>query len=69
MTHLLCTWCRYANIGGLGFQEKLVLKKKIDEAAEKGEKPPNMPGMDDMLAEMKNPDAADAKRTGLKSAK
>lgn len=46
-----------------------MLKKKIDEAAEKGEKPPNMPGMDDMLAEMKNPDAADAKRTGLKSAK
>ena len=61
--------CRYANIDGLGFQEKLVLKKKIDEAAEKGETPPDMPGMDAMVEETKNPDAFDARRKGLKAAK
>ena len=46
-----------------------MLKKKIDEAQEKGEAPPDMPGMDAMVEEMKNPEAFDARRTGLKSAK
>lgn len=46
-----------------------MLKKKIDEAAEKGETPPDMPGMDAMVEEMKNPDAFDARRKGLKAAK
>ena len=29
----------------MGFQEKLVLQKKGQEALEKGERPPDMPGM------------------------
>lgn len=41
--------CRYANIGGMGFQEKLVLQKKAQVAIENGEKPPNVLGMDEAL--------------------
>ena len=41
--------CRYANIGGMGFQEKLVLQKKAQHAIESGEKPPNVLGMDEAL--------------------
>ena len=61
--------CRFANLGGLGFQEKLVLKKKIDEATEKGEAPPDMPGMDKMIEEMKHPEKFNARQAGLQRPK
>lgn len=47
-----CGACRYANIGGLGFQEKLVLQNKARDALEKGDSPPDMPGMDQAVEEM-----------------
>ena len=47
-----CGACRYASIGGLGFQEKLVLQNKARDALEKGDSPPDMPGMDQAVEEM-----------------
>lgn len=47
---MLCN--RYANLGGLGFQEKLVLQNKARDALEKGEKPDNVPGMDQAIKDM-----------------
>ena len=45
--------CRFANVG-LGYQEKAVLRKKIEDAKASGEAPPDEPGMQEILAEMKN---------------
>ncbi|DBA80098.1 hypothetical protein WJX79_008133 [Trebouxia sp. C0005] len=45
-------WKRYANLGGLGFQEKLVLQNKARDALEKGEQPEDMPGMDQAIKDM-----------------
>ena len=47
--------CRYANIGGMGFQEKLVLQKKGQEALEKGERPPDVPHMAEAMKEVDKP--------------
>ncbi len=44
--------CRYAN-RGLGYQEKAVLMKKIESAKARGEAPPDEPGMQQILAELK----------------
>ena len=44
--------CRFAN-RGLGYQERAVLKKKAEEAKARGEAPPDEPGMQQILAEMK----------------
>ena len=48
LTASFCTWpalrtkktCRFANRGGLGFQEKLVLEKRMAEAKEQGKPMP-----------------------------
>jgi hypothetical protein len=48
--------CRYAN-RGLGYQEKAVLMKKIEDAKARGEAPPDEPGMQQILAELKNASA------------
>ena len=45
--------CRYAN-RGLGYQEKAVLMRKIESAKARGEAPPDEPGMQQILAELKN---------------
>ncbi len=39
-------------MGGVGFQEKLVLQNKARDALEKGEKPADVPGMAEVLEEM-----------------
>ena len=44
--------CRFAN-RGLGYQERAVLMKKAEDAKARGEAPPNEPGMQQILAEMK----------------
>ena len=44
--------CRFANAGPLGFQEKLMLQNKAKEAMEKGEKPPNEPGMQQAIKDL-----------------
>ena len=44
--------CRFAN-KGLGYQEKAVLRKKFEDAKVRGEAPPDEPGMQEILAEMK----------------
>ena len=49
---LTCECNRYANLGGLGFQEKLVLQNKARDALEKGQKPDDMPGMDQAIKDM-----------------
>ena len=49
---LMCKCDRYANLGGLGFQEKLVLQNKARDALEKGEQPEDMPGMDQAIKDM-----------------
>ena len=41
--------CRYANIGGMGFQEKLVMQKKAQAAIERGEKTPDNVAMAEAL--------------------
>ena len=46
---VLTLCCRYANIGGMGFQEKLVMQKKAQEAVERGEKIPDIGGMAEAL--------------------
>ncbi|DBB00261.1 TPA: Transcription factor stp1 [Trebouxia sp. C0004] len=46
-------WKRYAS-RGLGYQEKAVLMKKIESAKARGEAPPDEPGMQQILAELKN---------------
>lgn len=40
--------CRYANLD-VGIQEKLVLQRKAQEAAERGEPIPDLPGMQEAL--------------------
>ena len=50
---LYCMTCRFANAGPLGFQEKLMLQNKAKAAMEKGEKPPNEPGMQQAIKELK----------------
>ena len=47
-----CECDRYANLGGLGFQEKLVLQNKARDALERGEQPDDMPGMDQAMKDM-----------------
>ena len=42
--------CRYANIN-VGIQEKLVLQRKAAEAQERGEAIPDLPGMQEALAD------------------
>ena len=44
--------CRFAN-SGMGYQEKAVLSRKIEDAKARGESPPDEPGMREILAEMK----------------
>ena len=44
--------CRFAN-WGLDYQEKAVLMKKAEDAKARGEAPPDEPGMQQILAEMK----------------
>ena len=48
--------CRYAD-RGLGYQEKALLMKKIESAKARGEAPPDEPGMQQILAELKNASA------------
>lgn len=45
----------------MGFQEKLMLQNKAKEAMEKGEKPPNEPGMQQALKEMDEGNTVDGK--------
>ena len=52
MLLLLCCVCRLAN-RGMGYQEKAVLMKKMEDAKARGEAPPDEPGMQEILAEMK----------------
>ena len=49
--------CRFAN-KGLGYQEKAVLRQKVEDAKARGEAPPDEPGMQEILAEMKGADSA-----------
>jgi len=49
---LMCECDRYANLGGIGFQEKLVLQNKARDALEKGEQPDDIPGMDQAIKDM-----------------
>ena len=44
---------RYAN-RGLGYQERAVLLKKAEQAKARGEAPPDEPGMQHFLADLKN---------------
>lgn len=44
--------CRFANLG-LGYQEKAVPRKKIEDAKARGEAPPDEPGVQQLLQEMK----------------
>ena len=47
-----CLLSRFAN-KGLGYQEKAVLKQKYEDAKARGEAPPDVPGMKQLLADMK----------------
>ena len=47
--------CRFAN-KGLGYQEKAVLRQKVEDATARGEAPSDEPGMQEILAEMKGAD-------------